>query len=218
MREQAAALNGATELDPATGSASLAEPPTSMKLLNRLWPLLVDLWIVAVWFAVAGLIGAVVWDQVTPLAEFTRTETNGSMDEQELAVQIATDGWFFVIAAVGGLLSGIALVVWRRRFPLLMVLLVAGGGALATYVMKEVGFDIGPADPDSVLPTVGVGDTVPLQLKPAAQGVYYVWSIAALAGSVLALWGGEYRASRRRHARQLREAQEPAGTGSGSGR
>ena len=56
-----------------------------------------------------GVLGAFVWWQLTPLAEFTRTATNAQMDEEQLGRQVAADGWFFVVAAVGGLLSGMLL-------------------------------------------------------------------------------------------------------------
>ena len=91
---------------------------------------LTSLSIVLAWFVTAALIGAVIWWQVTPLAEFTRTANNATMDEEQLAKQFSTDGWFITIAAAGGLLSGVLLVLLRRRNPVLMVLFLAVGGAL----------------------------------------------------------------------------------------
>ena len=160
-------------------------------------PAVDDAAIVLGWFALLGLVGAVVWDRVTPLAAFTRTADNGTMGEEELARQFATNGWFFVIAAVAGLVSGLVLLLWRHRRPLLMVVLVALGGGLATLVMQQVGLHLGPADPSSVLPTVAVGTQVPMRLEPDAHGVYFVWSVAALIGAVIALWGSESRATAR---------------------
>jgi hypothetical protein len=159
---------------------------------------LMSLSVVVAWFGIAALIGALIWWQVTPLAEFTRTADNAGMDEEQLAKQFSTDGWFFVIAAVGGLVSGLVLVLLRRRNPILMVLLVALGGAFATFVMLEFGLMLGPSDPTKVLPTTPVGGKVPLQLKPTAHGVWFVWSIAALAGGIVALWIAEAREDSRR--------------------
>lgn len=156
---------------------------------------LTSLSVVLAWFGVAAVIAAVVWWQVTPLAEFTRTADNATMDEEQLAKQFGTDGWFFVLAAVGGLVSGLLLVLLRRRNPVLMVVLVAIGGAFATLVMLQVGLLLGPSDPSSVLASTPVGAKVPLQLEPQAHGVWFVWSIAALVGAVIALWIAEARAS-----------------------
>ncbi|MCW2785076.1 MAG: hypothetical protein JWP74_1593 [Marmoricola sp.] len=148
----------------------------------------IDLSVVLAWFAVLAVVGAVVWWQVTPLAAFTRTKDNGTMDEAQLARQFGTDGWFVVVAAVGGLISGVALTIWRRRDPVWTVVLLVVGGALATLVMLELGLLLGPADPKNVLPTVAVGAKVPLQLKPSAHVVWLVWPGAAVLGSLVVLW------------------------------
>ena len=159
---------------------------------------LTTLSVVVAWFTVAALLGALVWWQVTPLAEYTRTRDNASMDEEQLAKQFGADGWFFVIAAVGGLVSGLVLALVRRRNPVLLVLLLAVGGALATFVMVEVGRLLGPSDPSTVLASTPVGATVPLQLEVDAHGVWFVWSIAALVGAIIALWISESRETSRR--------------------
>jgi len=180
--------------------------PTSstQRLLRGLRPALGDAAAVVVWFAVLGLVGAVVWELVTPLAEYTRTETNGAMDEEQLARQFGATGWFFLIAVVGGFLSGLVLLLWRRRSPILSVVLVAVGGAVATLVMVGVGLALGPSDPNDVLATVAVGDTVPLQLRAEGFGVYIVWSIAALAGALVALLFFESRSEREAREERLR--------------
>lgn len=171
-----------------------AVPPSGAeRLLRRLRPDLGEVVIVACWFAILGLVAAVVWELVTPLAAYTRIGDNGSMDEQELARQFGATGWFFVIAAVGGAFSGVVLLLWRRRNPILMVVLVALGGALAALVMAQLGLALGPEDPQQVLPTVDVGDKASLQLKVEGYGIYFTWSIAALAGALGALFGFESR-------------------------
>ena len=161
-------------------------------------PLLRDAGIVAGWFVVLGIVGALVWWQVTPLAEYTRTATNAEMGEEQLAVQVSADGWYFVIAAVGGLVSGVVLLAWRRRDPVAMVLLVTLGALLAAWVMLEVGLWLGPDDPRSALRHVAVGAKVPLQLKPHAHGVVTVWPIATLLGALGVIWVFDDRRGRMR--------------------
>lgn len=152
-------------------------------------PLVRDAAVVLAWFVALALIGAVIWWQVTPLAEYTRTTTNAQMGEEQLGRQVNADGWFFTIAAIGGLLSGIALLALRRRDPLAMVVLVALGGLLASWLMLRLGIWLGPADPKDVLTGVAVGDKVPLQLKTSAHGLFFVWPVAALIGAVGVIWG-----------------------------
>jgi hypothetical protein len=181
--------------------------------LLRLLPVLADLWIVAVWFLVVGVVGALIWWQVTPLAAYTRTKDNGTMDEAQLAKQISTDGWFFVVALVGGLLSGFVLLSWRRRGPILMVLAVCAGGFLAFYVMRQVGLWVGPADPTHVLRTISVGQKAPLRLKPQSHGLLFIWPLASMAGAVVGLIGAEFLASRKRHQEDMQRYREMSAAG-----
>jgi hypothetical protein len=188
---------GAT-IPPASAPGPSADPGQRDLVHDKLLPGLRDAGIVAAWFVVAGILGAVVWWQLTPLAEFTRTVDNGVMDEQQLAKQVATDGWFVVISAIGGLVSGIALLSWRRRDPVLMVVLLALGGGLATWVMLQAGLALGPPDPSGVLPHAKTGAKIPIRLDPTATGIYVTWSVTALLGAIGVIWGTDGVARRQR--------------------
>ena len=155
---------------------------------SSLRPAVVDAVVVLVWFAVAGVIGGVVWWQVTTLPELTRAGDSASQAPDQLANQVGIDGWFFVVALVGGLLSGILLLAWRRRDPLLMILLVALGGGLATWVTLRTGLALGPSPELAALRDLAEGDKVSMQLKLHAPGIALVWPIAALMGALLQLW------------------------------
>lgn len=156
--------------------------------------------LVALWFAAVGLVGALVWREVTPLPTFTRIGTTGSMDEEQLSHQFSINGWFLVIAVVGGLLSGVALLLIRRRSPVVMVLLVALGGGLATLLMTQCGLAWGPADPSVALAHAQLGDKIPIRLEPDVNAVYFAWSIAALLGAAFALWVLDSAAGRKTRA------------------
>jgi hypothetical protein len=168
------------------------EQPVSTAALLR-HPLARDAAVVLAWFVVAAVIGALLWWQLTPLAEFTRTTTNAEMGEDQLGKQVGADGWYFVIAAVGGLVSGVSLLLLRRRDPVAMVVLVALGALLASWLMLRVGLWLGPASPKDVLPDVPVGHKVPLQLKTSASGVHFLWPVTALLGAAAVLWGSDER-------------------------
>jgi membrane associated rhomboid family serine protease len=148
----------------------------------------IDALIVVVWFAVAGVVGAVVWWQVTPLPKVTKTGGSASLTPEELVKQVGIDGWFFVVAAVGGLLSGLILLIWRRRDPLLMVLLVVLGGGLAAWLMIRVGLTLGPEKEITALAGKPDGAQVPMQLKLRAPGIAFVWSIGAAVGALIYVW------------------------------
>ncbi len=143
---------------------------------------------VAIWFAVAGLVGAVVWWQVTTLPKVTKVGDAATLAPEELVKQVGIDGWFFVIAAVGGLISGVILLIWRWRDPLLMVVLVALGGGLASWLMIHVGLTLGPEKEVVALRGLKEGAQVSMQLKLHATGIVWIWSVFAVLGSIVYVW------------------------------
>jgi hypothetical protein len=171
-----------------TDSASHAPASDPAPWPSRVVSTLVDAVIVAAWFVVAGLVGGWVWAQVTSLPQVTKQGNSATVPADELAKQVGMDGWFFLIAAVGGVLSGVLLLVWRHRDPLLTVALVALGGGLASWLMLRTGEALGPGDPIAALRKLPNGAHVSEQLHLHAQGVAWVWPIAAAFGALLYLW------------------------------
>jgi len=147
-----------------------------------------DALIVAVWFTVAGIVGALVWWQVTTLPKVTKSGNGAVIAPAELVKQVGIDGWFFVIAAVGGLFSGAVLLAWRRRNPLLTLVMVVLGGALASWLMIHLGLILGPEKEVTALSAVPEGGEVSMQLKLHAPGMAGVWSIGAALGSLGYVW------------------------------
>ncbi|KQT89623.1 hypothetical protein ASG49_18050 [Marmoricola sp. Leaf446] len=149
---------------------------------------LLDAVVVLVWSLVAGVVGALVWWQATPLPQATATPDGPALTADALAGQVAVDGWFAVVAVVLGLLSGLVLLAWRRRDPLLSVALVVLGAALAAQVAVRLGEVLGPADPAIVLDGRAEGAQAPLQLALQAPGLVWVWPAAAALGALLHLF------------------------------
>jgi hypothetical protein len=174
-------------VDTTTGSRSpgpTAPPPRRPAILAAA----LDAVIVGVWSTVAGLTAGWVWVQVVTPPEVTRTGGSATVPTVELAKQVAIDGWFAVIALVAGALSGVLLLAWRRRDPLLMVPLVALGGGLASWLMVQVGKVLGPDEELAALRRLPDGSHVSEQLRLHATGVAWVWSIAAVFGALVYLW------------------------------
>jgi hypothetical protein len=130
----------------------------------------------------------VVWWQVATPPKVTRVGDSASQAPDQLVNQVGIDGWFFVVALVGGLLSGIVLLAWRRRDPLLMVFFIALGGGLAAWVMVRTGLALGPSPELEALRDLAEGAEVSMQLKLHAPGIALVWPITALMGALLQLW------------------------------
>jgi hypothetical protein len=138
-----------------------------------------------------------VWAHVVSLPQVSKEGNAATVPSEELAKQVGMDGWFFVIALAAGVVSGIALLVWRHRDPLLTVVLVALGGGLAAWLMVTAGESFGPGDPIAALRKLPDGAHVSEQLRLHAHGVAWVWPIAAAFGALLYLWvlkpGGDER-------------------------
>ncbi len=164
--------------------AALDEPargPRSATLRDVLWVLGT--------YVVLGVVGAVAWWLLVDPALFTKQAGGGlGMGEGQLSRRFATDGWYAVIAAVLGVVSGSLLIWWRSRDFLLTAGLLVVGSGLAAGLMSVLGRWLGPADPGSVAGTVSVGEKLPTQLVLSATACYLVWPLAALAGALFVLW------------------------------
>jgi len=162
--------------------------PASGAAGSRVVAVLLDVVVVAVWFVVVGLVGGWVWAHVVSFPQVVKEGNNATVASEELAKQVGMDGWFFVIALVGGLFSGVLLLVWRHRDPILTVVLVTLGGGLASWLMIQAGDAFGPDEPVAALRTLPEGAHVSEQLVLHAHGVAWVWPIAAAFGAMLYLW------------------------------
>ncbi len=76
-----------------------------------------DAVIVLVWFVVAGIVAAVAWWRLVDLPQATREGGSVVIQADQLGKQVNIDGWFFVIALVGGLVSGHRAAVHARARP-----------------------------------------------------------------------------------------------------
>lgn len=140
-------------------------------------------------FAVLGVLGGVLWWLLVDPVQLTKgADGAGAMDELTLSRRFATDGWYSVIAIVGGFLGGLGVTAWRSRDYRVTTLLLLAGAAVAAYAMSVVGGALGPEDPETALAAAEVGGTVPLALEVSAFSVYLLWPIAALAGALMVLW------------------------------
>lgn len=149
----------------------------------------VDALVVAGYFVVAGLLGAVLWWLLTDLPHATKTADGVVLDPVQLTRQVSIDGWYFAIAAVGGVLGGAILTWWRSRDAVATVLLVVLGAGLAAYLMVRLGLLLGPDSPETVLEGRSAGATADVQLALSAPGMAWVWPLASALGSLVVLWG-----------------------------
>ncbi|HWU32517.1 MAG TPA: hypothetical protein VN108_06565 [Marmoricola sp.] len=142
-------------------------------------------------FAVASLVGALIWNAVVDLPLMTQAGSGRSTVVLAYAVQaiktISIDAGYLFVSAPLALLLGAVLAYWRRRTPVRTVVLIALVSVCAAALMERFGLWIGPANPADVLEHAKVLTNAPVQLKVQATGVLLVWPAAALLGSLLVL-------------------------------
>jgi hypothetical protein len=133
------------------------------------------------------LVGAglgVLWHLIAPTVPLVVDE-NGELAFVDVSVPqefIGSDGWFAVIAALAGLVTGI--VVWgrARRQPFGALLGMAVGGVLASVVMWRVGVYLGPPElPSASDPNLAVGDMIEAPRRLGAKGLLALWPAVAVA-------------------------------------
>lgn len=139
-------------------------------------------------YVLLGVVGGILWWLLVEPAVFTKVSDGGSMGEVELGRRFNGDGWYAVIAAVAGVLSGVVITRWRSRDFVLTTILLVVGGCVAAAVMAVTGNLLGPGDTDAALAAANEGAQVPIQLEVTAKAGYLVWPIAALVGSLFVLW------------------------------
>jgi hypothetical protein len=134
--------------------------------------------------AVIGIPAGYIWALLAPRA-LAQVVSRGAADvvNPETTAFIAADAWFVLIAAIGGLLTGVAgyiLVVRRRGAPAAAGLILGGLGAAA--LMLWIGDNYGHAQFQHRLQTSPAGTHLHAALSLGAKGALAFWPLfAALA-------------------------------------
>jgi hypothetical protein len=141
--------------------------------------------------ALLGLIAGFAWEQVAPRAVFV-VISRGSADvvNPETDAFIAADGWFCIVAVVGGVVSGLlGYVLAVRRYGPLPMLGVLGGGLVAALVARWLGEQAGKASFNARLAVARPGAYLRAPLTLGAHSALAFWPLAAglVAGGIAGL-------------------------------
>ncbi|HXP58267.1 MAG TPA: hypothetical protein VN847_25120 [Streptosporangiaceae bacterium] len=134
--------------------------------------------------AVIGIPAGYIWALLAPRA-LAQVVSRGAADvvNAETTAFIVADAWFVLIAAIGGLLTGVAgylLVVRGRGVPATVGLILGGVGAAA--LMLWIGDNYGHAQFQHRLQTSPTGTYLHASLSLGAKGALAFWPLfAALA-------------------------------------
>ena len=127
--------------------------------------------------AVFGVVAGVVWEVIAPVVRLPRTTGGLELDETSGARLFAFDGWFAVVAVVGGLIFGGAAVALVRRQGWRAVPAVAVGSVVAALLEWGVGDRLRRGGNAATAP---VGSQVAVPLTLSGHALLALWPLAAV--------------------------------------
>jgi len=149
--------------------------------------------------AVLGLAGGAIWNVIAPRAVLLEVSAGtAQVVNAETRAFIGADGWFCIIAAVAGLLTGI--VGYRlgisRRGIVARTSVTAGliiGAVVGGYLMLWLGQQIGQSAYQHQLADAAVGTTFNASLVLGAKSALAFWPLFTSLVIVLGEIGGGHR-------------------------
>ncbi|WP_132836469.1 DUF2567 domain-containing protein [Streptomyces sp. BK205] len=142
--------------------------------------------VITVGVAVVGALLGVLWWWLAPHVPLVGdVDERGSwvvyLKDTEGEQAVGVDGTFTLLALAFGLLSALAVFLWRRRGGVPLVVGLAVGGLLGSLLAWRVGMWLGPtSDVLAHAKSVGKGVTFSAPLRMGAKGALLVWSFAGL--------------------------------------
>jgi hypothetical protein len=136
---------------------------------------------IAVGGAALGIAGGLVWAAVAPRALFMVSAPGVAyVVNPETSAFIAADGWFSVVAAVGGVLIGVAgYLIGVRRYGPLPVVGVLAGATAAAFLAAWTGRQVGLAAFRHELGAAKAGALLRQPVVLGAHGALAFWPLAA---------------------------------------
>jgi hypothetical protein len=128
----------------------------------------------------AGVIAGVLWSLAAPRPPYVMTKQGPLLADPTTQTLIAADGWFVIIAGALGLACGaIGYSLSRRGRPLAVVLGLAAGGLLGSYIALVVGQAVNLGAP-TVTASGASTSLIAGPLNLTAQGALLAWPVLAV--------------------------------------
>ncbi|MFE6174022.1 AAA family ATPase [Streptomyces sp. NPDC056464] len=141
--------------------------------------------LVAVMVALFGALLGVLWWWLAPSVPLVGDVVDNGwvvyFKDSEGEQAVGVDGTFTLLALAFGLVSAVAVFLWRRRGGVPLVVALAVGGFLGSLLAWRVGVWLGPTD-DVIAHAkeAGKGVAFSAPLKLGAKGAWLAWPLAAL--------------------------------------
>ncbi|MDC2956011.1 AAA family ATPase [Streptomyces sp. NPDC001260] len=141
--------------------------------------------VVTVAVALGGVLLGLLWWWLAPHVPLVGDVVDKSwvvyLSDSEGEQAIGVDGTFTLLALAFGVVSALAVFLWRRRGGVPLVVALGVGGLLASLLAWRLGVWLGPEqDVIAHARQVGKGVTFSAPLKLGAKGALLTWPLAAL--------------------------------------
>jgi hypothetical protein len=137
--------------------------------------------------AVLGIVLGVIWWWVTPPEKWVVSQQGVFPQDPGGDVWFASDGWFLLIGAVGGVAVAAVLYLRHRTDPVATVIACLAGTAVLSLTMWTLGGVLGPDDPNDLIHTVDPGTVLEGSLGVRATAVLLSPTLASLVVLAIAL-------------------------------
>jgi hypothetical protein len=132
-------------------------------------------------YVVVAALSGVLWERLwSPPAQFVEQHQLFYVDYAALRRVFDGTGLYVIVAALASALVALVVCVITRRHELLTLGLVIVGSVLAAFVMREVGYALGPPDPAIAAKTAADGTRLDDQLRVTGLTPLLVWPMASL--------------------------------------
>jgi hypothetical protein len=147
--------------------------------------------VLLVGLALVGLLVGLVWAHVAPRALYTVVDTGQHLAQQndvESEAQVGVDGWFALIGAGVGLVTGVVAWRWRAARGWFLMVVLAVSSLLGAVVAWRFGLWVGRHPTHSELIPIFArnGNTFKPAITMQAKGVLFFQPIGAVLAAVLA--------------------------------
>ncbi|MEU8432489.1 hypothetical protein AB0F18_06175 [Streptomyces sp. NPDC029216] len=135
---------------------------------------------VALVVGVAGVLLGLLWVWLAPRVQYVSNGRAVFLKNTEGEARIGSDGTFFLLSLGLGVLSGLAVFLWRRRGGVALVAGLTLGACFAALVGWRTGLWLGPGtDVRAAAEKAGEGVPFDAPLQLLAYGVLLGWPMAA---------------------------------------
>ena len=132
-------------------------------------------------YVVVGAVSGVVWQWLwTPPGQLVQHHQLYYADYASLRRVFDGTGLYVLVAALASAVLALVVCVLTRRHELVTLGVVIVGSVVAAFVMREVGYALGPPDPAVAAATAADGTLLHDQLRVAGTTPLLVWPLASL--------------------------------------